>query len=633
MYEFSVARKYLIPRVRQLSVSIISLISVFVIATVVWLSIVFFSVQEGIERSWTEKMVALTSPLRLTPTSAYYNSYYYQIDTHAEASNFATKTLRQKLQAPTADPYNPLQDPSLPNNFPPLVDLDIAKETRGAILSVPNVTCNTFETVSCGLKVRLIRDYGLQNSPSEQVISANTYLMSFNEQSQRLAKTLLPITTQDIQNVLAQTLYEHKSLEPLFQSVRITEFTVGKNGYRLPDSFIEEGAHFSVIGHLKDTKLLYITFSKTENSPFHTEKGTLRKTNGALFFNEIELQGIPIYLDAGTCFNTTDSLHLQTSIQKQRLQGKASFEGLEVKSFHFLPNPSPPWLSQFDSHWHIPTNGIILPKGFKEAGSRLGDQAILSYQGFGTTGMQELRQIVVVAGFYDPGIIPIGGKVVLASQELVQLLESANVSDDRSLPMGFAVDFAQLKEAKAVKQQIIQKLQAKGLASYWNVQTYDEYEFTKEIFQQMKSDKNLFSLISVIITIVACSNIISMLIILVHDKRKEIAVLRALGATKKSIACIFGLCGFLLGAIGSFFGTLIAIATLHNITAILAFISKIQGFEVLSSTFYANSLPDQVSSQALFFVTVVSALGSMIAGIIPAIQASRINTSEALRNE
>ena len=111
MYEFSVARKYLIPRVRQLSVSCISLISILVIAIVVWLSIVFFSAQEGIEKKWTEKMVALTAPIRLTPTDSYYQSYYYQIDSFSSKSDFASKSLPEKLASPFVDPFDPEDGP------------------------------------------------------------------------------------------------------------------------------------------------------------------------------------------------------------------------------------------------------------------------------------------------------------------------------------------------------------------------------------------------------------------------------------------------------------------------------------------------------------------------------------------
>src|ERR1700704_6021378 len=99
MFELSVALKYLIPRRRQLSVSIISLISVLVIALVVWLIVVFFSVTNGLEKNWIQKLTALTAPLRITPTEAYYNSYYYQIDSISDASQYNPKTIREKKES------------------------------------------------------------------------------------------------------------------------------------------------------------------------------------------------------------------------------------------------------------------------------------------------------------------------------------------------------------------------------------------------------------------------------------------------------------------------------------------------------------------------------------------------------
>lgn len=511
MFEFSVARKYLVPRVRQLSVSIISLISVFVIATVVWLSIVFFSIQEGVERSWTEKMVALTSPLRLTPTDAYYKSYYYLIDSYIEASNYTLKSLREKLNAKTINSYDSSRDPSLPSNFPKATTLDIVKETLQAISSIPGVTPSIFDTASANLKLQLFRDYGPQNTPALQQISTTVYLLSLEPNNSRLGKSLLKPTNFDLQN------------------------------------------------------------------------------------------------------------------------------WQEISTYYNLPQDKL-WINKSKDGWIMPQDprrgtGIALPKGFRDSGVELGDQGELYYQGFGASTPQEMHMKVFVAGFYDPGIIPLGGKIILANPDTVAEIQSASLADDRQGSSGFNVDFADLRQAQTIKQEIVNRLNNLGLAAYWNVQTYDEYEFTKDIFQQMRSDKNLFSLISVIITIVACSNIISMLIILVHDKRKEIAIMRALGATKASIAFIFGLSGFILGAVGSLIGTGFAILTLKNITSILAALSSLQGFEVLNSTFYANTLPNEVSGSSLLFVMCIASVGSMIAGMVPAIQASRINTSEALRNE
>src|SRR6187397_1595897 len=113
MFELSVAWKYLRPRWQQLSVSIISMISIAVISLVVWLVVVFFSVTHGLEKSWIQKLIALTAPIRITPTEEYYRSYYYQID----ASGYASKSIGEKLKAPEADPYDPETDGELPHHF------------------------------------------------------------------------------------------------------------------------------------------------------------------------------------------------------------------------------------------------------------------------------------------------------------------------------------------------------------------------------------------------------------------------------------------------------------------------------------------------------------------------------------
>src|SRR3990170_3332185 len=107
MFELSVAFKYLIPRWRQLSVSIISLISILVIALVVWLIVVFFSVTHGLEKGWVQKLIALTAPVRVSPTDYYYDSYYYLADSVSMSSNYTPKSIGEKLSSPFTDPYDP----------------------------------------------------------------------------------------------------------------------------------------------------------------------------------------------------------------------------------------------------------------------------------------------------------------------------------------------------------------------------------------------------------------------------------------------------------------------------------------------------------------------------------------------
>jgi lipoprotein-releasing system permease protein len=165
------------------------------------------------------------------------------------------------------------------------------------------------------------------------------------------------------------------------------------------------------------------------------------------------------------------------------------------------------------------------------------------------------------------------------------------------------------------------------------VESYHEYPFTKDIIQQLQSEKNLFSLISLVIIIVACSNIISMLIILVNDKKLEIGILRSMGASSASIAAVFGICGIIMGTTGSLVGIIAAIATLKNVNELVAFLSHLQGHDLFNPIFYGNTLPTELSFDALLFVMITTAAISLLAGVVPAVKASLMRPSAILRAE
>ena len=172
-----------------------------------------------------------------------------------------------------------------------------------------------------------------------------------------------------------------------------------------------------------------------------------------------------------------------------------------------------------------------------------------------------------------------------------------------------------------------------GLSSYWNVTTFHEYDFAKDLLQQFQSDKYLFTLIGGIVLIVACSNIISLLVILVNDKKREIAILSAMGASKKSIALIFTLCGGIMGTLSTLIGTGAAILTLHNIDSVVSFLSFLQGHDAFNVVFYGKSLPNQLSNHALIFILIATPIISLLAGLVPAVKATKLHPSQILRSE
>lgn len=506
MFELSVARKYLTPRWRQLSVSIISLISILVIALVVWLVVVFFSVTHGLEKSWIEKLTALTAPVRILPTEAYYRSYYYLADSMSSESGYSHKTIREKALAPKADPFDPEMDQELPDTWPTpdrnskgeVKDLvKLAYNAAKSLEDVPGLYVNDFEIAVGNLRLHLQRNV----KDTDRFLSQTAYLGNFDPNNRSLTTTLLPPSQTDLKN--------------------------------------------------------------------------------------LKVAPEQIYKGSQIALPSDDSLG----------------------------------------------DGVLLPKGYREAGVLAGDQGHISYYVPTTSSLQEQQLPIYVAGFYDPGIFPIGGKYVLINPEVLSQIRSENHNDNTFASNGINIRFTDLEQTDAVKAALQEAFAKEGIAPYWRIETYKEYEFTKDLIQQLRSERNLWTLIAAVIIIVACSNIISMLVILVNDKKTEIGILRSMGASAGSIAAIFGICGIVMGTVGSVIGTTVAVFTLHNLQTLIDFIGRMQGYEMFNPVFYGNILPNQISIEALLFVIITTAIVSLLAGIVPAIKACMVRPSTILRAE
>jgi lipoprotein-releasing system permease protein len=704
MFELSVASKYLIPRRRQLSVSIISLISILVISLVVWLIVVFFSVTNGLEKSWVLKLTALTAPVRITPTNAYYNSYYYQVDSISEDSGYSYKTIREKRHAGQSDPYNPEYDQEVPAIWP-APDLDengnLKDIVQLAFFSVENlkqfndIKAQDFELTASHINLNLQRESPILNPHHFRGhtvysnLSYPSYLGNFVNDNPNLARTLLPIERADINNYLYLTgtakdlshgeantdmvvfpIDEMRArLIDFFQTVQVTALQPKSYGWTLPSNFIPETFNWHALAIIKDgsIKRFIIPVEKSQIDPLRKllEEQNLKAIKGILTKQSSEvvwmpdneessqiLTDIPLSILDQVNFQATlidQSLPtvrrlediqfaIKVPVQKTVLQGIVAYKGLEIASYRINPNKIPPWIYSSGAEYFLPSNtllgeGILLPKSFREAGVFIGDQGTLSYLAPTVSILQEQYVPVYVAGFYDPGIIPIGGKFILANPDVTSLIRASHQQDDKSaITNGINVKFADLSQADQIKQQLLEAFQAKGISRYWSVQTYREYEFTKEIMQELKSQKYLFMLIAIVIILVACSNIISMLVILVNDKKVEIGILRAMGASSKSIALIFGTAGAAIGIFGSMLGISLAIFTLNHLDLLVKLLSSMQGHEMFSATLYGNTLPSELSFEALFFVLMATLLISLLAGIVPAVKACMIRPSTALRS-
>jgi len=687
MFELSVALKYLLPRWRQLSVSIISLISVLVIALVVWLIIVFFSVTHGLERVWTQKLIALTAPVRITPTEAYYNSYYYLVDGISANSDYTLKTLHEKFESPQTDPYDIYVDEEPPLEWPEADRdgngelKDIVKKTYEAInqiQGVPGLTAHDFEMTMGNLKLHLVREANLDNelihTYDQQMLSQGAYLGSFDSENPSLAQATLPISEEDLNNVLAMSqLTADESLKPVeterlrdrlhkfFNSVTINQLKTPSKGWVLPRRLLPKKGKLQVLTVWEGKQLNRVVIpgaplpkseipSDVPVAQLNIATNTLTMGDGATHklpkSVPLIVQGnwtLPVKLMTNSIDQAQDANQVRFNatfnLQRVSFEGEIPLGKLQIVQAKVAKNTkSSLWLTHEGTTYSLPTDpelgdGILLPKSFRDSGALVGDRGYVSYYTPTASSVQEQRIPVYVAGFYDPGIIPIGGKFVLANQEMTSLIRASHNQEDTQLSNGINVRFTDLSKAESVKEQLEKAFLADGIDQYWKVETYREYDFTKDLLQQLSSERNLWSLIAAVIIIVACSNIISMLIILVNDKRVEIGILRSMGATSRSIATIFGFCGMVMGLMGSVIGTLVAVVTLRNLKGLIDFISRVQGYEVFNPVFYGNTLPNEVSFEALAFVMAATVLTSLLAGIVPATKASMMRPSTILRSE
>ncbi|MEQ1531602.1 MAG: lipoprotein-releasing ABC transporter permease subunit [Methylococcales bacterium] len=169
---------------------------------------------------------------------------------------------------------------------------------------------------------------------------------------------------------------------------------------------------------------------------------------------------------------------------------------------------------------------------------------------------------------------------------------------------------------------------------------YEDYQVSDwtmahdNFFQAIKMEKRVMSIILLLMVAVAAFNIVSTLIMVVTDKRADIAILKTQGLTSASIMGIFMVLGTIIGAVGTVVGTISGVLLAKNVAAIVKTIEESFHIKFLDAkVYYISELPSQLIWSDVYAIAGMAFLLSLLATIYPAWQAAKINPAEVLRYE
>jgi len=205
------------------------------------------------------------------------------------------------------------------------------------------------------------------------------------------------------------------------------------------------------------------------------------------------------------------------------------------------------------------------------------------------------------------------------------------------LRMGNAVQGIEIKTsdmylATTVAQDIQHQLNTFEHKGSYNVTDWSQTQGS--LFAAVKMEKTVVSVLLMIVIAVAAFNIISSLVLMVADKRVDIAVLRTLGLSRLQVMAIFVVQGAAIGWLGVILGAVIGAIIAFNIAEIVQFLEVITGLQIFDPNIYfISQLPSVVMWQDIILVVFVGACLSLLSTLYPAYRAAKVEPAEALRYE
>ncbi len=228
-----------------------------------------------------------------------------------------------------------------------------------------------------------------------------------------------------------------------------------------------------------------------------------------------------------------------------------------------------------------------------------------------------------VSGIFHVGAGEIDGYVAIAN--ISDLARLHRWKPDQV--QGLRLRFADLFQAPRIAWELAGQLGDDFYSRDWT-RTHGN------LYQAIRMEKAMIGLLLLLIVAVAAFNIISTLVMVVTDKRGDIAILRTLGATPRQIMAIFMVQGTVIGVVGTLVGAVLGILAALNVSGWIAALERLIGHKFLSAeVYFIDYLPSRLMAADVVQVCVAALVLSFFATLYPAWRAARTQPAEALRYE
>ncbi|MDQ6962909.1 MAG: lipoprotein-releasing ABC transporter permease subunit [Mariprofundaceae bacterium] len=267
---------------------------------------------------------------------------------------------------------------------------------------------------------------------------------------------------------------------------------------------------------------------------------------------------------------------------------------------------------------------IIGYKLARKLGVNMGDMVNIISPAGGVTpsGVSPRLRAFEVVGLFKSGFHEYDIGMMMTSLEAVQRLN--RLGDQVT---GIEVHLSQRDEAQVIAAQAKSILPLEAWITDWT-------QRNKSFFEALKMERVVMGIILSLIVLVAVFNMVASLVMVVMERRKEIAVLKTVGATHRSIIRIFLYMGAILSGVGTLLGATFGLLVAWKLSDMILWIEELIGKKFMSGdVYYIDHVPSIIDPYAVGLIVVFSFTLGLLATLYPAWRASLVPPADALRYE